>query len=543
MMRATIRKNRMILDMSGGDPKDVATARQLAMNLPSPAQITGGMSVQFTPAAAARLQASGLFKVSPAIKAYAKTFNETSGTPQAYEDISINYKTQPWTHQNDSVRFAYHKPASMLALEMGTGKSKVAVDLATNWGCKTILIVCPKSVLGVWRREFQRHGNTYQMEILESGTAARKAKQIYELLGDVADDEMKIVAVNYESLISKQVSEMVMSYYWDLVILDESHKIKSPTGKTSKFCAKLAEQASRRLCLTGTPMPHSPLDLFGQFRFLDAGIFGTAYARFRHRYAETHPMFPSKVKYWKNQDELNEIFSLISYRVKAEDVLDLPEAIHEEIRVTLCAKAQQIYRELQEQFVADVATGIVTTRNALTQLLRLQQVTSGFITDDNGITSRVDSAKAEALLTILDGLPETEPVVVFCRFRKDLEEISRLAESTGRRYGEISGDRKDLLTTGEMPDNVDLMAVQIQSGGVGIDLTRARICVYYSLGFSLGDYLQSLARCHRAGQDQNVIYYHLVGEHTVDERVYKALSNRRDVVEVIMNDITGANDG
>ena len=97
----------------------------------------------------------------------------------------------------------------------------------------------------------------------------------------------------------------------------------------------------------------------------------------------------------------------------------------------------------------------------------------------------------------------------------------------------MSGEVKD-LDEARFPADKDVLAVQLQAGGVGIDLTRASIGVYYSMGFSLGDYQQSLARLHRPGQKYNVTFYHLVATSTVDQQVYKALQNRRAVVEEIL---------
>ena len=126
---------------------------------------------------------------------------------------------------------------------------------------------------------------------------------------------------------------------------------------------------------------------------------------------------------------------------------------------------------------------------------------------------------------------------MFCKFTSDLDAVKQLAKDTGRRYGEISGRRKDLTDTGDMPDGVKLMAVQIQAGGCGIDLTLARFVIYYSIGFSLGDYEQSLARVHRPTQSRSVTYWHLSCSGTVDDAVYRALRNRKDLVTSVMEEL------
>jgi len=128
-------------------------------------------------------------------------------------------------------------------------------------------------------------------------------------------------------------------------------------------------------------------------------------------------------------------------------------------------------------------------------------------------------------------------VVVFCRFHRDLDAVNRIADEAGRRSLELSGRMDELKRwqAGEVP----VLAVQIDSGGLGIDLTRARYAIYYSLGFSLGSYEQSLARVHRPGQTRPVEYIHLLAEGTVDEKVMAALSNRADVVNSVLQQMKG----
>jgi SNF2 family DNA or RNA helicase len=127
-------------------------------------------------------------------------------------------------------------------------------------------------------------------------------------------------------------------------------------------------------------------------------------------------------------------------------------------------------------------------------------------------------------------------VVVFCRFRCDLAEVEAVAKDLGRSYAELSGDRNDLAAW--QRGEATILGVQLQSGGVGIDLTRAAYCVYYSMGYSLGDYEQSLARLRRPGQTRCCRYYHLVCKGTVDEQVYAALRHRRGVVDSVLNGLT-----
>jgi SNF2 family DNA or RNA helicase len=244
------------------------------------------------------------------------------------------------------------------------------------------------------------------------------------------------------------------------------------------------------------------------------------------------------VKSWKRQDELTAKLDSIACRVTADEVLDLPDTIHEVIEVELSAATLRFYDRMESEMTAEIASGTVTAGNALVKLLRLQQATGGFCRVDDGVVVAIDGtpAKQAALADRLADLPDTEPVVVFCRFRTDLEAVAAVARQLGREYAEVSGERKD-LDRWQRGDAV-ILGVQMQSGGVGIDCTRAAYAFYYSLGFSLGDYEQSLARLRRPGQERCCRYYHLVAPGTVDEQVYDALRERRDVVGSVMDSLS-----
>ncbi len=441
-----------------------------------------------------------------------------------------------WKMQLGAYHFAMNNPGVMLPLLMGRGKSKAAVDVVINRDDRRVLIVCPKTVLGVWRREFARHGcEDHIMVILDKGTVKKRSEQLNQALSRPPSGKRLIVVINYDAYWREPIANMIMMGRWDNVILDESHRIKSATGKASRFAGRLARLVPHRTCLTGTPLPHSPLDAFGQYRFLDPSVFGTSYTLFRSTFAICDKMFPSKVLSWINQDEFSKKFYSIAYHPLPEDDIDLPSVRHEMRTCELPPGARRIYDDMETDFIAQVRTGVTTAANALVKLLRLQQISSGHTkTEDDKIVD-IHDEKSEVLLDLLKDLPKDEPFIVFCRFRRDLDAVKKVAEKLNKRYGEISGRRKDVTEMAEMPDDIDLMAVQMQSGGVGINLSRACYAAYYSIGFSLGDFDQTAARLHRAEQTRPVIFYHILANKTIDHAVYGALKKRRQVIEAVLD--------
>jgi SNF2 family DNA or RNA helicase len=448
-------------------------------------------------------------------------------------------RTISWKHQKVGFASAKDFSAAMLAYDMGTGKSKVAVDLTHYWDAKWVLVLCPKSVLGVWRREFARHAALQcDVVVLSKGTVKNKRDAAALAIMTPRGLKQLVLVINYESAKAEPFEPWSLAIEWDLVICDESQKIKSHSSAASKYAARLGRKARRRLCLTGTPMGQSPLDLFGQFRFLDPGIYGTNWSEFSNRYAlHQNKSVPQMVTGYKNQEELKQRMAWITYRCLAADVLDLPEVHHIDQVFELEPGSKKKYDGMEEELIAAVGDGVATASNALVKMLKCQQITSGFLmADDSDKITEFGHEKIETLEDILDGLDPREPVVVFCRFKHDLARVQELAKVMKRRYGELSGDRHDALNENAcMSHDIDVAGIQIQAGGIGIDLTRARYAVYYSLGFSLTEYDQSIARLHRPGQTRPVTYYHLVAEGTIDRYVYKAMQEKREIIDEILS--------
>lgn len=451
----------------------------------------------------------------------------------ALSPIPITKKT-PWLHQLRGYHFARSLDAVMLALEMRCGKTKLTIDLLQNEGWNRTLVICPPKVVAVWPTELEKHcAIPVYCVALEDGTIAARVKEL-ETAWTLATLKTLplVVVVNYEAAWREPMAEALVSRTWDCVVLDESHRIKAPGGRQSKFCANLAEHANKRICLTGTPLPHSRLDAYGQYRFLDKGVFGTSFACFRARYAIMGGYGGLEVKGFQREDEFNEKLHRIMYRVKADDVQDLPPVVEVVRPFKLSRKARAHYQEIKTDFLTEFADGTVTAGNALTRLLRFQQITSGFVKLDDGRIEPVDTGKAELLEEILEDLPAEEPVVVFARFHSDLDAIRAIAEKLRRGVCELSG-RVDELKAWQQ-GRAPIIAVQIQSGSEGIELSRACHVVYYSLGFSLREYEQSRKRSHGPEQKRSVGYYHLIAAGTVDETVYEALKERKDAVEAVL---------
>lgn len=445
-------------------------------------------------------------------------------------------KTPLWDHQKKAVSLAVSYPAYMLALDMGTGKSLCAVAVAGEIGAILTLILCPKSVVNVWPRQFAEHSTIdWRVVPLVEKSVIKKERTIRNQIRLHGGVKPLVFICNYDSIWREPLAEFVKSVKFDLLIMDESQRIKShaASARAAKFIYHTFYDVPKKLALSGSPMPHSPLDLFSQYRALDDGIFGTYFGKFRSRYCVMGGYNFHQVVGYKNQKEFQERMRLISFHVKKEDCLDLPPEVDETIELELGDKLKKDYKKLEDDFFLQVKEGIITASNAVVKMMRLRQFLSGFAKVEGQDTPVfVHDLKRQALMDILQDTQEK--VTVFCNFKYDLEVVRDVSATLSLKYGELSGNANDLNEMAQYPEDLDVLGVQIQSGGVGVDLSRSSVAVYYSLGLSLGDYLQSKARLHRPGQKNKVTFIHLLVKGTLDTRIYKALLKRHEVIKDIL---------
>jgi SNF2 family DNA or RNA helicase len=465
-----------------------------------------------------------------------------------------NARLTPWPHQKLEYWAMVKQPALLAYLGLGTGKTAPVVWYVENKSVRNTLVCCPLSVISVWCSEFPKHA-TVPVTIwhrrepfpaegilvvpLDEGSVARKNQTI----ADAFSYEGQIVLVcNYESCWREPLAFNLRCVKFDLLVMDEGHKLQSPGSRVSKFFHQLGKTVQKRVALTGTPCPNGPLTVYGLYRALDSGIFGTSFAKFRDEFAIMGGYQNYQVIGYKNVEEYNRRFYSIAIHAD-RSVLSLPPAVTVQRTASLSPSALKIYKSLEKDLVAQIENGAVTAANGLVKLLRLSQLTGGWLTPDVDMFNpeakpqRVDTEKQNLLADVLDGLPKEEPVVIFYRFTADVQSIHEICTEQGRTCCELSGRINELT---KWQQNGQVLAVQIATGGLGVDLTRACYCIYYSVGYSLSEYEQSMARVHRPRQTRPVTYIQLIMKDTCDEKVYKALQAKADVVEEVLRDMKGA---
>ncbi len=402
--------------------------------------------------------------------------------------------------------------------------------------------MAPLSILGVWEDEFQKFAAfPYALAVL-TGPGAKKLDTLRHMTGAV----LQVVVVNYES--AWRLEKDLAAWRPDLIVADEGHKIKTHNIAASKALHRMGRAARYRLLLTGTPVTNKAIDLFSQYKFLNPAIYGNSFYAFRNRYFDmvgygNHTPVLKKAM----EPELTEKLHSISYRATKAECLDLPETTDILRQVELEPAALRIYKGLVKESYAELTGGgqgapvAVSATNILTRLLRLSQLTGGFIgSDESAAVEQVSAAKLEALEDILDGaLAEGKKLVIIARFIPEIKAICKLLDKRGLRYSCITGEvknRDEQVSQFQSDPEVMAFVGQIATAGLGITLTAASTMVFYSYDYSMSNYEQTKARIHRVGQRMPCTYLYLVARGTVDEKVLRALRTKADLAKTLMDD-------
>jgi len=465
--------------------------------------------------------------------------------------MRYKFKHQPYKHQLDALEKSWDKDFFALFMDMGTGKSKVLIDtismLYDKGKIDSALIIAPKGVYRNWeRKELPTHlPDHIQANIVVWSPEKTKKKQAELATLNEPSDKLQIFLMNVEALSSSRgvwsASQFILCHKTMLAV-DASTTIKSRTANTTKSLIKISRNAPYRRILTGSPVTKSPLDLYTQCEFLEEYVLGhSSFWTFQNRYAKlirktmgAHSF--NHIVGYQNLEELNGIIEPFSFRVRKEDCLDLPDKVYTKRSVELTKEQRVLYDQMKRNAVSFIENeGIMSASTVLTQILRLQQVCSGFAKLEDGRMIKVPNNKLPELLSVLE---ETDgKVIIWGNFTHDLELIQEAlikaygAETVELFYGKTPAEERQLIVERFQDPNDPLrfFVGQPRTGGYGLTLTEAHTVIYYSNGYDLEIRLQSEDRAHRIGQTNKVTYIDITAENTVDQKVIQALRSKIDI--------------
>lgn len=453
-----------------------------------------------------------------------------------------------WSHQDKSIERCRGRNYFALFHDMGTGKTVTAICIYV-YKCieekrvLPLLVICPSMTVNGWQREFKKIAPPKLFERVAALTGSHQQK--LKILGN---PKKRIFITNTETLNTKTWAT-IANYGFQFLIVDESHNFKNPQAKRTAKIFKVADRASYKLIMTGTPAPNSPLDIWAQMRILSTQLFGDDYFVWRGRFFyDKNRKMPDNIYFpdWRPlpgaKEKLNRILSFNAYRVKKTDVLDLPPFVHESVEVELTAQQRRIYSEMESTFVSYLNSEAMVAETVLAQLTRLQQVVAGIFTDDQGNVTTFPSQKLNALQELLETLCSEHKVIVWTHFRPTygmIEEVCRKLELPYVKLtGEESRKQKDINRQKFIDDDKIRVAIASQqAAGTGTDgLQVSSYAIYYSKTYNLVHDTQSQDRIYRGGSEQHekVTRIDIVARNTTDEKINEALRSKLEEGELLL---------
>lgn len=438
----------------------------------------------------------------------------------------IEYKLSPFLrgYQKDIVNDALNAGCYGIFADTGTGKTVIGLEIARHF--KKTLILCPLSVIETaWIDDCKKFYP--QMKIINCWSNTSDGRF------DLLDEEADVYVMNYESY--KIVRNKIMKSNFDCMIVDESSCMKNMKSQITSMILEMINVIPHRFVLSGCPCPNHNSEIFPQMKFVNNEIFGNNYQGFLARYFHQDL---SNVHVWFQTAEDKERYNLRlteqSVFLKKEDCVDLPEKVFQVRRFEMASEQRQHYNELLNDIKSHINEWSKFEFTA--KLMKLREITSGFVytKDSNVIT--MDSNKPKALAEILEEIGNKQ-VIIWCQFQHEIKSLAEQfggvaltssSSKTKERY-EIIRDFRD--------GKIQYLFTHPSLMGKGLTFVNCTYNVYYSLSFSYEEFKQSQDRIHRIGQTNKCTYIIMQAKDTIDEKIYSCLQRKESAVDELYNEI------
>lgn len=468
----------------------------------------------------------------------------------------VRKEWDPHKYQMEACTTMLKQRAVGLFMDPGLGKTSIVLNsfkaLKAAGLVSKLLVVAPiRPMYNVWPAEIEKWSNFNDLSWCIVHGKDKEEKLDWEADVFLINPEAIQWLFNFrrEAGRIKSDTDRIDRMGVDCLCIDESTRFKNAGSQRFKALARHLSPFKIRWCLTGTPTPNGIQDLFGQIFILDQGrALGRYITHFRNTFMYPSPHNPYS---WEMQEgafqRVTALVAPLVVQIKAKDHLDMPELINNYVRIDLPEAAMQTYREVENEFIAQIEDGTIIASNAGVAGTKCRQIANGAVYTQHmdDVNSDMDwlpihTAKTEALLELLEELGD-KPVLVLYEYRHDME---RMAELLGDRCAVISG---------ASPKKADEMILRFNHGtlpvllghpasmGHGINLQGTCYnVVWFGITWNLEHYQQAIARVYRQGQQsKTVIVHHIVANHTLDERVLGVLDGKDSTQENILAALRG----
>lgn len=416
-----------------------------------------------------------------------------------------------------------------LADDMGLGKTVQTIAyLLLNASEGASLVVAPASVIPNWRNELQRFAPTLNVQVLNEA-ADRKELIDQAAACDVVLSTYGLLNIEEELLTAKE---------WNVICLDEAHTIKNRDTKMSHAAMNL--KSAHRLILTGTPVQNRLSELWNLFRFINPGLLGS-YEQFQRKFINPIEQEDDK----ERQRQLKRIINpFMLRRTKAEVVEELPDKMEITLPVELTDEEMAVYESIRIKAKAMLEESNAVNVTTLAEITRLRQAACSPQLINEKLTE--ESSKTRLFLNLVEEIKEGgNRMLVFSQFTSFLQIIRQALDAAGEPYLYLDGStpmkqREQLVArfqNGECP----LFLISLKAGGLGLNLTGANYVIHLDPWWNPAIEQQATDRAYRIGQQRKVTVYHLIAQHTIEEKILRLHHTKRDLADSLLEgtDLSG----
>jgi SNF2 family DNA or RNA helicase len=431
--------------------------------------------------------------------------------------------------------------------DTGTGKTITSLSIIQDKACKFI-VVCPKSIIkAAWVEDAKNFYQDMRVLPISRNMSADDYTALYkEWNGSLPPRKMTKDVVKYHLMDMAQVFvinpesfkadiELIKKLGIQGLILDESTIIKNPNSQITKVLTEFADALDYVYILSGKPAPNNTMDYFAQMRLIDVGLLGDSFYSFRQRYYTPtgylgHEWLPQPGA----EDEITKRISRAAIFISKEECLDLPEKTYLVRTPEMPKEALRYYRQMEAARVVLLEDDTVTAANKLSELMKLRQITSGFVINEDGVDKPLHDAKIQELLDVLDQIGGKQ-VIIWANFQAEIRRIEHILQIQGRSVVTAYGGTKDVdkSIVDFKEGRAQYIIAHPQTLKFGVTFTNCNYAVYYSLSYSYEDYYQSHDRIYRKGQTKPCTFIFLLMQDTIDEVIYLVLQQKGTAADVI----------
>ncbi len=455
----------------------------------------------------------------------------------------IRTKTPLLSQQTQAIAKLLPTRVGALFMEMGTGKTRTAIELIRLRQAKISRVIwfCPVSLKDTIRHEILKHTECLpsHIQVFNHKTSISTGQDCFwQIVGIESVSSSNRVALTVNHLIDADA----------FVIVDESSYIKGHKSMRTQRITFVAERARYRLILTGTPISQGVVDLYAQMRFLSKKILGyQSFYSFSRNHLEYSEKFKGLIVRSHNTEWIAAKIKPYVYQVTKDECLDLPDKLYEIRYCCFTEEQYRYYKKAKNEILADVDFDDFKPYTIFRLFTALQQISCGFwrrrlneAGDYEWLT--FPHNRLATLMDTITSIPADEKVIIWAKFIYDIEQIAAAlmeqfgAESVALFYGAVA-ESKRADEVAKFRQSARFFVSTPSCGGHGLTLNEAHYVLFYNNGFKYSERIQAEDRCHRIGQEHKVVYIDIWAHCGIDERIGKALDKKSDVVAEFKQEI------